>query len=160
MTPSPGRDGRSYNASPMSYHSRTSLFFHCVFSTKGRPPSIPNDMKARLWAFVGGIARTNNLKALAVGGMRDHLHVLFSLPPTVTVAKAVQLVKAGSSKWMHEQGARGFKWQVGYGAFTLGISQIPATVTYIRNQEKHHARRNFAEEWRIFMRRHGLSEDD
>jgi putative transposase len=144
----------------MAYHTRTSLLFHCVFSTKKRLPSIPGEIKTRLWSYVGGIARTNDMKALAVGGMRDHLHVLLSLPPTTSIAKAIQLIKAGSSKWMHGQGAKGFEWQVGYGAFTIGISQIPGTVNYIRNQEKHHAKRSFAEEWKIFMKRHGLSEDD
>jgi putative transposase len=144
----------------MSYHTRTSLLFHCVFSTKKRLPSIREEIKTRLWAYVGGIARTNHMKALAVGGICDHLHVLLSLPPTVPIAKAMQLVKAGTSKWMREQGARGFEWQVGYGAFTIGISQIPGTMNYIRNQEKHHAKRSFAEEWKIFMKRHGLSEED
>ena len=100
------------------------------------------------------------MKALAVGGMREHLHLLLSLPPTVPIAKALQLIKAGSSKWMREQGVRRFEWQVGYGAFTIGISQIPGTVNYIRYQEKHHAKRSFAEEWKIFMKRHGLSEAD
>jgi putative transposase len=144
----------------MSYHTRTSLLFHCVFSTKKRLPSISEEIRTRLWSYVGGIARTNNMKALAVGGICDHLHVLLSLPPTVPIAKAMQLVKAGTSKWMRAQGAKGFEWQVGYGAFTIGISQIPGPLNYIRNQEKHHAKRSFAEEWKIFMKRHGLSEED
>ncbi|HKF22824.1 MAG TPA: IS200/IS605 family transposase [Candidatus Angelobacter sp.] len=144
----------------MSYHTHTSLLFHCVFSTKKRLPSIPSELKTRLWSYVGGIARTNDMKALKAGGMREHLHVLLSLPPTMAIAKAIQLVKAGSSKWMHEKGVKGFEWQVGYGAFTIGISQILGTVNYIRNQEKHHAKRSFAQEWKIFMKKHGLSEDD
>jgi putative transposase len=100
------------------------------------------------------------MKALAVGGMRDHLHVLLSLLPTFPVSKAVQLVKAGSSKWIHEQGVRPFAWQVGYGAFTIGVSQIPGTVDYILNQERHHAKKSFAEEWKIFLERHGLTEEE
>ena len=92
----------------MSHHTRTSLLYHCVFSTKNRLLSIPSEIKSRLWSYVGGIARTNDMKALAVGGMRDHLQVLLSLPPTLPIAKALQLIKAGSSKWMHQQGARGF----------------------------------------------------
>jgi putative transposase len=79
----------------MSYHSHTSLLFHCVFSTKDRLPLIPTPIKSRLWSYVGGIARVNDMKALAVGGMRDHLHILLSLSPTMTIAKAVQLLKAG-----------------------------------------------------------------
>jgi REP element-mobilizing transposase RayT len=102
-------------------------------------------MQPRLWKYIGGIARTNRMKALAVGGMQDHLHILLSLPPKVTVSKAVQLVKAGSSKWMHEQQGTRFEWQVGYGAFTIGISQVRGTVEYILHQEKHHAKRSFAQ---------------
>src|SRR6516162_4150323 len=102
----------------MSYHTMTSSLFHCVFSTKNRLRSIPAEMQPRLWAYIGGIARTNRMKALAVAGMRDHIHVLLSLPPAMAIAKAMQLVKSGSSKWMHEQGVSEFDWQVGYGAFT------------------------------------------
>jgi putative transposase len=98
------------------------------------------------------------MKALAVGGMRDHLHVLLSLSPTMAIAKAVQLLKAGSSKWMHEQQVAQFEWQVGYGAFTIGISQVGATKNYIVNQEKHHSKKSFGQEWQTFLRRHGLVE--
>ena len=142
----------------MSYHTRTSVLVHYVFSTKHRLSLIPVGMQPRLWAYVGGIARTNNMKALAVGGMPDHLHVLLSLPPVMTVSKAVQLVKAGSSTWMHEQQGTRFEWQVGYGAFTIGISQVAATVNYILNQEKHHKKRTFVQEWKIFLKRHALVE--
>lgn len=145
----------------MSYHARTSILVHCVFTTKNRLPTIPPDIEPRLWAYMGGIARTNKMKALAVGGVTDHCHVLLSLPPTITVAKAVQLVKAGSSKWMHEQaGKRQFDWQEGYGGFTIGLSQVPATVRYISNQSKHHAKVSFQEEWDAILKRHGLPEDE
>jgi putative transposase len=99
------------------------------------------------------------MKALAVGGTRDHIHVLLSLPPTITVGKALQLIKAGSSKWIHEQRGTRFEWQVGYGAFTVGVSQISATAKYILNQERHHAKKSFAEEWKMFLDRHGLELD-
>jgi REP element-mobilizing transposase RayT len=116
-------------------------------------------MQPRLWSYIGGIARTNTIKALAVGGMPDHIHVLLSLPPTMAIAKAMQLVKSGSSKWMHEQRVRQFEWQVGYGAFSISISHISATVHYILNQEKHHAKKSFADEWKMFLKRHGLAEE-
>jgi hypothetical protein len=88
---------------------------------------------------MGGIARTNSMKALAVGGIADHSHILLSLPPTIAITKAIQLVKAGSSKWMHEQtGSRRFEWQEGYGAFSIGASQVPATIRYIENQPQRH----------------------
>jgi putative transposase len=75
-------------------------------------------------------------------------------------AKAIQLMKSGSSKWMHEQQGTRFEWQVEYGAFTIGVSQIPATTDYILNQEKHHAKKSFLEKWKMFLKRHGLSEDE
>ena len=110
---------------------------------------------------MGGIARANEMKALAVGGIADHVHLLLSLPPTIPVAKAIQLVKSGSSKWMHEKvRLTTFSWQEGYGAFTVGIAQVPATTRYILNQKKHHAKMRFEDEWKIFLERHGLTLED
>ena len=142
----------------MSYHAHASLLIHFVFSTKNREPLITEDMQPRLWAYVGGIARTNKMKALAVGGVSDHIQMLLSLHPTVAADKAVQLIKSGSSKWMHQQGQRMFAWQTGYGAFTIGVSQVKTTVRYITNQKRHHATKSFAEEWKTFLERHGLTE--
>ena len=133
-----------YNVHSMSYHAHTRILVHYVFTTKNRKPSIPTEMQAKLWAYIGGIVRTNKMKALAVGGITNHCHALLSLPPTITIAKAIQLIKAGSSKWMHDEtGSRRFDWQEGYGAFTIGQSQVPATVHYVLNQPKHHAKRGF-----------------
>ena len=100
------------------------------------------------------------MKALAVGGVADHCHVLLSLPPTIAVAKAVQLVKSGSSLWMHDTGRRNFARQEGYGAFSIGASQIAATVKYISNQPRHHAKISFQKEWEIFLEKHGMSLPD
>jgi putative transposase len=142
----------------MSY---TSLLFHCVFATKERRALISDDLQTRLWAYMGGIARTNGFKALEVGGMRDHVHLLISLPPTMPVAKAMQLIKAGSSLWIHETAGRPlFQWQEKYGAFSIGISQKDITARYIRNQKKHHATVNFREEWKAILKRHGLPIDE
>jgi putative transposase len=106
---------------------------------------------------MGGIARANGFKALEVGGMPDHAHLLISLPPTMPVAKAMQLIKAGSSLWMHETaGMPRFQWQEKYGAFSIGISQKDVTARYIRNQKKHHARVNFREEWKAILKRHAF----
>ncbi|HEY1937950.1 MAG TPA: IS200/IS605 family transposase [Candidatus Angelobacter sp.] len=144
----------------MSYHARTSILIHCVFTTKNRLALIPSNLQPRLWSYIGGVARTNKMKALAVGGIADHCHVLLSLPPTMAVAKAVQLVKAGSSKWMHDTGRQNFAWQEGYGAFSIGASQIAATVKYISNQPRHHAKVSFQKEWEIFLEKHGMSLQD
>jgi putative transposase len=140
-------------------HRYESLLVHCVFSTKDRRPLIPEPLKRKLWAYIGGIARTNKFKALAVGGMTDHVHVLLSLPATLLVAKAVQLIKGGSSKWLNDHlPRRSFAWQDAYGVFTIGISQVKDTVRYINTQEQHHAKISFAEEWRRILDRHGLAE--
>src|SRR5205085_531162 len=110
-------------------HTYTSLLVHCVFSTKERRPLISPELQPRLWAFMGGIARTNEYKALAIGGTRDHAHALLSLPASMVVAKALQLIKGGSSKWINDQlPQRSFAWQDGYGAFTVGVSQVKDTI--------------------------------
>jgi putative transposase len=80
--------------------------------------------------------------------MPDHVHVLLSLPATLTVAKALQLIKGGSSKWMNDQSPkRSFAWQDSYGAFSIGISQVGATIRYINTQEQHHKKSSFEEEF-------------
>jgi REP element-mobilizing transposase RayT len=79
--------------------SFVSSYYHCVFSTKERRPLISPALRDRLWPFLGGIARQNEMKAIEVGGMPDHVHILLSLPSTMTIAKALQLIKGGSSKW-------------------------------------------------------------
>ena len=101
----------------------------------------------------------NKFKALAVGGMRDHAHALLSLPTTTTVAKAVQLLKGGSSIWINDHlRDRSFAWQDGYGAFTIGISQLEATIRYIENQERHHTRQTFDDELARMLKKHGIEQ--
>jgi REP element-mobilizing transposase RayT len=86
-------------------HTYVSGPLHYVFSTKGRRNTISLEMQPKLWAYIGGIARQNGMKAIAVGGTANHAHVLLSIPATITVAKAAQLLKGGSSKWMNEHGS-------------------------------------------------------
>src|SRR5881392_3013497 len=113
----------------MSY---VSSYFHCVFSTKQRRPLIAPELRDRLWPFMGGIARQNDMKAIDVGGMPDHVHILLSLPATLSIAKALQLIKGGSSKWVHETFPkhRLFGWQVKYGAFSVSASQLDKIVAH------------------------------
>ena len=141
-------------------HSYVSNLIHCVFSTKNRQRLIQPEFEARVWAFMGGIARANGMKALAVGGIEDHVHVLLSLPGTVPVSKGVQLIKAGSSKMIRATFTKDFEWQEGYGAFSIGVSQVKATVAYIRNQRAHHKRVDFREEFRTFLMKHGMAPED
>lgn len=83
-------------------HSYVSALFHCVFSTKERQRFITGDIEDRLWRYMGGIARENRMKALQIGGVEDHIHLLLSIPATLAVSKAMQLIKGGSSKWIHD----------------------------------------------------------
>jgi putative transposase len=100
-------------------HTFNSILIHCVWSTKKRQPFLTSDLRDRLWPYLGGIARENKMKALAIGGVADHAHMLISLPGTLSSAKALQLLKGNSSKWIHDTSPelRLFEWQEGYGAF-------------------------------------------
>jgi putative transposase len=143
-------------------HSFTSCLMHCGWSTKNREYFLSPDLPQRLWPYLGGIAKQNQMKALAVGGTADHVHVLVSLPATSSIAKAIQLLKGNSSKWIHETfpKMRSFACQEGYGAFSIAISGVEATVACIRNQSEHHHRaRSFREEFVGMLRRHGFDYD-
>jgi putative transposase len=139
-------------------HSFVSCLLHCVFATKERRPLIVPALQTRLWPYLGGIARESNLKALAVGGVADHVHVLLSTPATLSIAKSVQLLKGNSSKWIHDnfKEHRDFEWQEGYGAFSIGISGIKATTKYIQNQAEHHQKLTFRAELEVFLKKHGM----
>jgi REP element-mobilizing transposase RayT len=139
-------------------HTRVSLRAHCVFGTKRRESTIPEDLQPRLWAFVGGIARRLGMTAIAVGGIEDHIHVLLLLSPTMSLAKALQAIKANSSRWLHQQTGKPFEWQEGYAAFSVSISHTDATVAYILKQRQHHRRRGYAEELAAMLRKHGMHE--
>ncbi|MGB9106933.1 MAG: transposase, partial [Terriglobales bacterium] len=114
-------------------------------------------LQDRAWAFIGGIARRCGMTAIAVGGIADHVHILLLLPPTITLAEAMQKIKANSSRWIHEQTGKPFIWQEGYAAFSVSISQTDATVDYILHQKEHHQRHGFGEELAKILARHGMS---
>ena len=110
-------------------HSFVSCLMHCVFATKARRALLEPNLQQRLWPYLGGIARENKMKALMVGGADDHVHVLLSIPSTLSVAKSMQLLKGNSSKWIHDTFKEhwDFEWQEGYGAFSIGISGVEET---------------------------------
>jgi len=143
----------------MSY---VSSYYHCVFSTKERRPLIPPQLQERLWPYLGGIARQNEMKAIEIGGVADHVHLLLSLPSTLSVAKAMQLVKGGSCKWVHDTFPehRVFGWQVKYGAFSVSVSQLDKTIEYIQRQAEHHQRMTFKEEFLALLKKHGIACDE
>ncbi len=143
-------------------HSFVNQLLHCVFSTKERRPLITSDLQARLYPYIGGIARENKMKLIVAGGVADHVHLLVSLPSTLCIAKAMQLIKGGSSKWIHDTFAehRKFEWQEGYAAFSIGIGDVNRTVDYINNQAEHHKRRDFKTELLAFLQKHGIEYDE
>ena len=143
----------------MSY---ISSYFHCVFSTKERRRLIVPELRDRLWPFLGGIARQNKMKAIEIGGVEDHVHILLSLPATLAVSKALQLIKGGSSKWIHETFPehRLFAWQEEYGAFSVSMSQLDKTIEYIKGQEVHHRKMTFQEEFLALLKKHRIEYDE
>jgi REP element-mobilizing transposase RayT len=110
---------------------------------------------------MGGIARENGMKALAIGGTHDHVHTLLSLPATLSVAKAIQLIKGGSSKWIHDRLPKHqkFAWQDGYGAFSVSASQMKSVIRYIDGQKEHHRKKTFEEEFLEFFDKYGVEYD-
>ena len=143
-------------------HTYTSQLCHCVFSTKGRRRIITPELSSRLWPYLGGIAREHKMSALGIGGVENHVHLLLSLPPTLAIAKAIQLIKGGSSKWVHDQfpGHQTFAWQEGYGAFSIGVGNIDRTLAYIAHQAEHHRRTDFKDELVSFLKRHRIEYDE
>jgi putative transposase len=141
-------------------HTFNSCLMHCVFATNKRRALLDAAIRKRLWPYLGGIARANDIKAMAVGGVEDHVHVLLSLPAILPVSKAMQLLKGNSSKWLRdafpELRRADFEWQEGFGAFSIGMSGVTETIRYIKKQEEHHRRKSFGEELEMFLKKHGL----
>src|SRR5438128_2328269 len=114
----------------------TKLSYHIVFSTKERRPFLDDDISERLYGYIGGIARANGAVILEIGGMPDHIHILLKLRASASLAHIVQLMKAGSSKWMREEiQMRLFCWQSGYAGFTVSESILERVRAYIRRQK-------------------------
>ena len=124
----------------------------------GRRNLIKPELQERLWAFKGSIAKHKDIHLISAGGTANHAHILIALQASLTLAKALQIIKAYSSRWMAEQGVN-FKWQEGYGAFSVSPSQLQTVVDYIRNQAKHHARRSFEEEFLFLLKSSGVDYD-
>ena len=102
------------------------------------------------------------MKAIQIGGMPDHVHILLSLPSTITIAKAMPLIKGGSSKWVHDTfpAQSFFRWQVKYGAFGVSVSLLEKTIEYIKNQEEHHRKMTFQEEFLALLKKHQIAYDE
>jgi REP element-mobilizing transposase RayT len=140
----------------------TFMNIHFVFSTKNRQPQIDNSIKNRLWSYMGGIARQNKIIPQAIGGTNNHIHLLLSIPPSISPAKAIQLIKSGSSKWIHDEfpDKKTFSWQTGYAAFSVSIGKLSHTINYIHKQEEHHRHKTFEEEYLEFLEANGIEYDE
>ena len=139
-------------------HSYSRNHIHLVFSTKERRNTIPKEMRPRLWVYIAGICKNYEMTPVAIGGTENHVHVLFHLPPKLALAKAVQLLKGNSSKWLGEQGTV-FAWQEGYGALSVSSSNLDQVERYIRTQEAHHRKFSFEDEFRTLLDKHGVKYD-
>jgi REP element-mobilizing transposase RayT len=137
-------------------HTYACNFIHCVFSTKDRRPLITAARTTELHAYMGAIARGEGFALITAGGTANHIQLLFVLPAAVSLAHAVQKLKGSSSRWMGE----GFSWQEGYGAFSVSPSQVEVVKRYIENQEEHHRKRDFDQEFITLSRNCGIEYDE
>ena len=142
--------------------SFTCLHYHLVFSTKNREPLITPALRPRLFAYLGGIIRDEGGHPVVIGGMPDHVHILARLPQTKALADIFRVVKATSSGWIRDTfpDETGFAWQTGYGAFTVGQTSLDAVRRYVEDQEAHHAKLSFQDEFRAMLRQHGIEWDE
>ena len=137
--------------------------FHLVFSTKNRHPYLSDPtIRQEMHAFLGGTSKTLGCTPVIVGGMEDHVHILAHLTTTLSVADWIKELKRASSVWVKQRSPSlaTFSWQQGYGAFANNISVVPTILTYIQNQETHHATVTFQDEMREFLRRHQITCDE
>jgi REP element-mobilizing transposase RayT len=142
--------------------SLAAVFVHLVYSTKNREPFLLPQIEPELYAYQGRIFQEMGCQALIINGTADHLHTLFSLSRTVTLCGLVEEVKKRSSKWLKGQGEAfaTFQWQVGYGAFSIGKSGVPALRQYIAHQKEHHRRQTFQEELREILAKYEIEYDE
>jgi putative transposase len=142
--------------------SYTNLIYHIVFSTKNRYPWLDESMQSRIHEYLGGAVRSERGIALIVNGTPDHIHILAKLRQDRSLSDVVRAIKANSSAWIHKTYPRlvKFGWQEGYGAFTVSASQIATVRAYIANQEKHHRKKTFQQEFISFLKAHQIEFDE
>lgn len=142
--------------------SLSSVLVHLIFSTKNREPFLTPAIEKELHPYIATIFRELRSPSLAIDGAADHLHILFSLSRVIKIADLVEEVKTSSSKWIKTKGEpfRQFHWQRGYGAFSIGQSQVAAVKRYIAGQKIHHQRVTFQDEYRKFLKVYGIDFDE
>ena len=131
------------------------IYIQTVFAVSGRLALITQDFREELYKYITGIVRKKDQKLISINGMSDHIHILIGLRPAMALAELVRDIKSDSSEWVNKRKlARGkFGWQEGYGAFSYGHSQLDVIIRYIQNQEKHHRRRSFKDEYLTLLRK-------
>jgi len=142
--------------------SLASVTVHAVFSTYQRRPVLVGDVRDRTFAYLAGILREDGSVPICVGGFEDHVHLLFHLSRTRTIADTIGTVKSSSSKWLKTLGPQchDFAWQAGYAAFSVGRGEIDAVARYLRSQEEHHRKLSFQDEMRSFFEDYGIDYDE
>ena len=142
--------------------SLAKVYLHAIFSTKNREPMLADAWRDELFHVLGGAANNLGCQSLIVGGVADHVHMLFQLGRTITIADAVGKIKSASSAWVNQ--TRGlsepFHWQGGYAVFSVSQSSVEAVREYIRKQPEHHEKKSFQDELREWLRRYGIEWDE
>lgn len=142
--------------------SLASILIHIIFSTKQRQRFIVPQVRRDLHSYIVGIAHQHDVLIHEIGGVEDHLHLLISLPRTLSLSKLIEEIKKGSSKWIKTKGVfyQDFAWQNGYGAFSIGQSAYENLRKYIQNQEEHHKKISFQDEYRSFLKKYCIEYDE
>ena len=140
----------------------TNLLYHVIFSTKNREPLISPDLKPRLYEYLGGIVRSEGGILIDIGGIPDHIHLLFKGKSDGTIADVLRNLKSNSSKWVNalSETQIHFSWQTGYAAFSVSESRLGAVRHYIQTQEEHHRRKTFQEEYIEFLQKHRIEYEE
>ena len=139
--------------------SLVKLLVHTVFSTKDRAHLIRPDVEDSLFGYLHGIVENNGSKLFIAGGTTDHVHLLISLGKTMNISQVIGDIKRDSSSWMKQHESK-FYWQEGYGAFSIGESQVPRVMKYIAGQKEHHAQQDFKDEFRGLLQKYRVDYDE
>jgi putative transposase len=142
--------------------SLANIYIHLIFSTKERFPFLLKEVRPDIHAYMATVLANLHSPAVLINSVEDHVHILFNMGRTVTLAQVVEEVKKSSSKWIKTQDAlfSKFAWQAGYGGFSVSESNAPKVANYIQNQEEHHRAKTFQEEYREFLAKHKIPFDE